>query len=224
MVKQRYIRNLNALSEEECRLLLQKDICVVGCGGLGGYIIELLLRIGVRKITAADGDVFEASNLNRQLLSNETVIGENKAKTAFLHAKTVNSDVEFVYHDTFFSESSSKDLIAGHDLVFDALDNIESRRILAKACDAEGIPLVHGAICGWMAQVSVLMPGSGLIDKLYPESAKIKDKTSLSFSPSLCASLQVSEGVKVLTGKGENLSGSVLYADLLNLEFEIIGL
>lgn len=66
---ERYIRNLGALTEEEYALLRSKTVFVAGCGGLGGYLIEMLLRIGVGEIRAADGDVFEASNLNRQLLS-----------------------------------------------------------------------------------------------------------------------------------------------------------
>ena len=65
---ERYVRNLGALSERECNLLRTKTVFVAGCGGLGGYLIEMLLRLGVGTIRAADGDAFEASNLNRQLL------------------------------------------------------------------------------------------------------------------------------------------------------------
>lgn len=221
---QRYIRNLNALTEEDCKLLQTKKICVVGCGGLGGYIIELLLRIGVGKITAIDGDIFEESNLNRQLFSDETVLGIKKTEVATIRATKVNSRVKFEGIQTFLTKENSQDLIKGHDVVIDALDNIESRKILANTCDSCGVPMIHGAINGWVAQVTVLMPGSGLIDKLYSESAKIKDKSSLAFTPALCASLQVSEAVKILANKGTTLVGKLLYADMLNMEFEVIDL
>ena len=69
-MEERYIRNLGALTEQECALLRTKTVFVAGCGGLGGYLIEMLMRLGVGAIRAADGDVFEASNLNRQTEEN----------------------------------------------------------------------------------------------------------------------------------------------------------
>jgi molybdopterin/thiamine biosynthesis adenylyltransferase len=68
-MEERYVRNIGALTEAECRRLMDKKVFVAGCGGIGGNVINLLLRIGVGSIAAADGDVFELSNLNRQLLS-----------------------------------------------------------------------------------------------------------------------------------------------------------
>ena len=78
----RYARNIPALTEEECRALWDKRILVVGCGGLGGHIIDQLARIGVGFLRVVDGDVFEASNLNRQLLSRVPLLGTSKAKAA----------------------------------------------------------------------------------------------------------------------------------------------
>ena len=79
-IAERFIRNLGALREEEQRLLGEKRVFIAGCGGLGGYLLELLLRLGVRRIVLADGDVFEASNLNRQLLATPALLGTAKAK------------------------------------------------------------------------------------------------------------------------------------------------
>ena len=81
-MEERYIRNLGALTEQECAQLRTKTVFVAGCGGLGGYLIEMLLRLGVGAIRAADGDVFEASNLNRQLLSSTRNLGRSKAEAA----------------------------------------------------------------------------------------------------------------------------------------------
>ena len=69
MIHPRYTRNIPALTEAECELLAEKKVCVIGCGGLGGNVLEHLARIGIGMITAVDGDVFDQSNLNRQLLS-----------------------------------------------------------------------------------------------------------------------------------------------------------
>ena len=74
-MENRYLRNIPALSERECLLLQNKRVAVVGCGGIGGYLIELLSRLGVGYIKAIDPDVFDESNLNRQLLLEQSLIG-----------------------------------------------------------------------------------------------------------------------------------------------------
>ncbi len=71
-MNERYIRNIPALTEHECALLQQKTVAVVGCGGLGGHLVELMARIGVGELVVIDGDCFEISNLNRQLLQHNS--------------------------------------------------------------------------------------------------------------------------------------------------------
>ena len=221
MIEERYIRNLGALSEEECALLREKTVLVAGCGGLGGYLIEMLLRLGVGEIRAADGDRFEASNLNRQLLSAPALIGRPKAEAATERAASVNPDVRFAAVSEFVTEENVGQLIRGCDAVLDALDNIASRRMLAKACAEEGIPLIHGAICGWSAQAAIVMPGDGLMERIYPEGAALSSKASLSFTPPFCAALQTALCVRLLTGR-EAETGKLYIADLLDMDFEAI--
>ena len=131
----RYARNIPALTEEECALLRQKRVLVVGCGGLGGHIIDQLARIGVGFLRVVDGDVFESSNLNRQLLSEAALLGVSKAKAAAGHIARVNPDVMVEAVWEFLTESNAAALLAGCDVVMDALDNIQSRKILAAACE-----------------------------------------------------------------------------------------
>ena len=217
----RYARNIPALTEAECRILRQKRILVVGCGGLGGHIIDQLARIGVGSLRVVDGDVFEASNLNRQLLSSVPLLGVSKAGAAAEHIARVNPEIIADPAECFITEDNVKDLIGECDVVMDALDNIASRKILASACSDAGIPYVYGAISGWVAQAAVSMPGDNLMEKLYPEGTVLRDKSVLSFTPALCASLQVSLCVKLLTGRPVE-TGAVYYFDLLNQEFETI--
>ena len=171
MIEERYIRNLGALTEQECAMLRTKAVFVAGCGGLGGYLIEMLLRLGVGIIRAADGDVFEASNLNRQLLSSVQSLGEPKVEAAARRAAAVNPNVRFEAVPEFVTVENAAELVRDCDAVLDALDNIPSRRILARACAEARIPLIHGAIRGWCAQAAVVMPGNDLIDSIYPENA-----------------------------------------------------
>lgn len=218
---ERYIRNLGALTEDECALLRTKTVFVAGCGGLGGYLIEMLLRLGVGTIRAADGDTFEASNLNRQLLSSPLSLGESKAEAAARRAAAVNPDVRFVPISQFVTEENAAELVRGCDVVMDALDSIQARRTLAHACSEAGIPLIHGAICAWSAQAAVVMPGDDLMDRIYPDGVSLSSKASLSFTPPFCAALQTALCTRLLTGRPLE-TGRLYVADLLNMELESI--
>lgn len=220
-MERRYERNCPALTEAECLALREKRVLVVGCGGLGGHIIDQLTRIGIGFLRVVDGDVFEATNLNRQLLSNVSLLGTSKAKAAQSHIAQVNPDVQVDAVAVFLSEDNAEQLLKGCDIVLDALDNIPSRKVLSRACAKAGIPYIYGAIQGWVAQAGVSMPGDHLIEKLFPEDVVSNDKSVLSFAPAMCASLQVSLCTKLLVGRAVE-TGTVYYFDLLNQEFETI--
>lgn len=214
----RYSRNIPALSSAECAALQKKTMAVIGCGGLGGYLIEYLTRIGVGSIRCVDGDVFEESNMNRQLLSSPSLLGASKATAAADRIREVNPLVQAEALPVFLDASNARELIHGCDAVLDGLDNIPARRILAEACAAEHIPYIYGAISGWVAQAAVCMPDEDLISRLYPEDTVITDKSVLSFTPALCASMQASLCVKLLAGRPVE-TGMLHYVDLFYEEY-----
>ena len=220
-MKARYERNVPALTEAECEALRRKRVLVVGCGGLGGHLIEMLARIGIGALRVVDGDVFEPSNLTRQLLSEVPTLGLSKAKAAAARINRVNPEVEVEAVTENMTEGNVLELLQGCDAVLDGLDNIESRRVLASACTRAGIPYIYGAVNGWVAQAAISMPGDHLVDILYPKDVVIKNKSVLSFTPALCAAVQVSLCVKLLVGRAVE-TGTVCYFDLLNQEFETI--
>lgn len=223
----RYSRNMNMLSPEENESLRGFKACVVGCGGLGGYVIELLGRLGIGTITAVDGDVFDEANLNRQLLSTEEILGKSKALAAEERMKKVNSDVKVNPVHAFVAEENCDEIIRGHDIVVDALDNMTVRRLLEEHCEKQNIPLIHGAIAGWYGQISTIMPGDRTLQLIYPPDENKGAETELgnpSFSPALVASIEVAEALKVLLGRGELLRRKLLTIDLLNQEYEIFNL
>ena len=219
----RYSRNIPALSEAECAVLREKTVAVIGCGGLGGYLIEYLTRIGIGSIRCVDGDVFEESNLNRQLLSAPSLLNTSKANAAAERVSAINPQVQAAAYPVFLDETNARELIAGCDAVLDALDNIAARKILAKACSDANIPLIYGAIQGWVAQAAISLPGDDFIEKLYPDGVEIRDKSALAFTPALCASMQCALATRLLCGR-EIKNSSLKYFDLLNMEFETIDL
>ncbi len=220
----RYVRNTPALTEAENALLRSKRVCVVGCGGLGGYIIELLARLGVGRIVAVDGDCFDETNLNRQLLCEEAAMGASKALAAQERISRVNSEVTLVPLSVRMTEENAASLLDGCDLAMDALDSAADRKLLARACAAAGIPLVHGAISGFCAQIAVLTPGSPVFELLYPGDAEPANLGAPAFAPAFAASLQVCEAVKLLAGRDDTLAGRLLVCDLLHASFETVSL
>lgn len=222
-MEDRYLRNIPALTEAECASLRRKRVLIVGCGGLGGNLISIFSRIGVGKLRIVDGDAFEATNLNRQLFSEVPVLGKNKAKVAADRIFRINPDIEVDAVEAFLTEENAPVLLQECDIAVDALDNIPGRRLLAAACDKAGIPLVYGAISGWVAQSALSMPGDKLVETLYPADVVLRDKSVLSFTPALCASMQAALCIKYLSGRPVE-SGKIYYFDLLNQEFETIPL
>lgn len=219
----RYARNIPALTEGECLTLRDKRILVVGCGGLGGHVIDQLARIGVGALRVVDGDVFDATNLNRQLLCEMSLLGSSKARAAAQRVARVNPQVRVEAVEAFFTEENALALLSGCDAAVDALDNIPGRKLLSRACRQAGIPCIYGAIQGWVAQAGISLPEDHLIETLYPGDVLIRDNSVLSFTPALCAAMQTSLCVKLLTGRAVK-TGTVYYMDLLNQEFETIPL
>lgn len=219
----RYDRNIGTITIEEQAVLACKSVCVVGCGGLGGGVIENLTRMGVGELTLVDGDVFDESNLNRQVLSNEDNLGKSKALEAAEQMSRINSEITFVAIEDLLNEENAASIIDGSDLVVDALDNVEARFALEKACSELNIPLVHGAISGWNGQVGVVMPGSGILSEIYMDPEPTDDApTNPSFTPAVVSAIQASETIKMLLNREEALRNKILMIDLLDHEYEII--
>ena len=219
----RYDRNIGTITIEDQAVLACKSVCVVGCGGLGGGVIENLTRMGVGELTLVDGDVFDESNLNRQVLSNEDNLGKSKALEAVEQMSRINSEITFVAIEDLLNEENAAAIIDGSDLVVDALDNVEARFALEKACSELNIPLVHGAISGWNGQVGVVMPGSGILSEIYMDPEPTDDApTNPSFTPAVVSAIQASETIKMLLNREEALRNKILMIDLLDHEYEII--
>lgn len=222
----RYSRNETTLSPEENLSLRNFKVAVVGCGGLGGYLIEMAARLGIGHITGIDGDVFNLSNLNRQILSQEDNMGLYKSHVALDRIRLVNSEVQFTSVPLFLDANNADALLRGHDIVLDALDALRPRFLVEQACERLEIPMVHGAISGWYAHVATIYPGDRLLEQIYPQPVHELENPlgNPAFTPAFAASIQIAEMLKVLIGRGTTLKGQLLQVDLLEHRYEVIPL
>jgi len=215
---ERYLRNHDAISESEQAILATKRVLVVGCGGLGGMVIECLARIGVGHLRVVDGDVFEESNLNRQLLSSTMNLGRPKVLAAQQRIMAVNPLVEVDAVQADLAAENAMELLAGCDVAVDCLDNIPARLVLQQAAKVAGVTVVHGAVAGWLGRICVIQPGEDLLSLLYPNPEEAqgeeRQRGTLSFTAALTASWQAAETVKLLLGK-PGLQGEILEVDLM---------
>jgi molybdopterin/thiamine biosynthesis adenylyltransferase len=218
----RYQRNQEMISTRQQLTLFRSKVAVIGCGGLGGYIIEELARLGVGNIIAVDPDVFAEHNLNRQLFCTLDQLGKKKVAAAAQRVKEINPAVNLQQKAEEFGNENGQRLLQGVDVAADALDSIPARLNLSRTCKASGIPLVHGAIAGWYGHVATQYPGEDILEHIYSQHEEKKGiETRLgnpSFTPALVASLEVAEIIKILLQTGELLRGKYLHIDLYHLE------
>lgn len=223
----RYERSIGTLGLAGQKKLLESSAAVIGCGGLGGLIVELLARAGVGRLSLVDGDTFAESNLNRQLLCAESDIGRGKAEAALTRARAVNAALDVRSVNGCFGEDNAEECLTGASLAIDALDNNQSRRILLQECRKRGIPFVHGAIGGFWAQVGVFFPGDrspwdGM--KNPPDKGVELSTGNPPFTPAFAASLQAALALKILSGAGEVTGGVLHWCDLSEMSMRGLAL
>lgn len=219
----RYIRNRSTIPIDGQKKLAQSRVAVIGAGGLGGYVIALLARTGIGHITVVDGGCFDESNLNRQLLAETAAIGKNKASVAAERIGRINPAVAVAFHALYLDGGNAKGLLGGCDLVVDALDNMDTRRVLKKTCRTLNIPLVHGAISGFEGRIMGIFPNDPDMDALFengegPSAEALMGTPAV--APAVIASLQVMEALKILLQRGRLFRKTMLYADLENGTFQ----
>jgi molybdopterin/thiamine biosynthesis adenylyltransferase len=218
----RYQRNRHCISTLQQYSLFKSRAVVIGCGGLGGYVIEELARLGVGNLVLIDSDVIEEHNLNRQILSRADVLNLPKVEVAHERVKAINPAINVTPLKTLFSHDNGRELIEGADVVIDGLDTITDRLELAQICHEMSIPVVHGAIGGWYGQIATQMPGDNISPQIFGMSPPHKgietDLGNPSFTPGVVASLQVAEACKILLREGRCLSRRILFVNLLDME------
>ena len=205
--------------------LKQARICVVGVGGLGNPITTRLAAMGVGKIRIVDRDVIELSNLHRQTMFNEDDVGQVKVETAAKKLRKLNDDIIIEELPVSINDYTALDAVDGCDVVIDALDSVNARYSLNKACIEKKIPFVTGAAVGVTGQTFTIVPNeSACYHCLFPalDEDSMPTCSIEGVHPSILSiigGIEVSEAVKIITEKKPSLQDRVLHVDLENLIF-----
>ncbi len=205
--------------------LKNAKVCVVGTGGLGNPITTRLVAMGVGTLRIVDRDVIELSNLHRQTMFDEDDVGKVKVEVAAKKLQKLNPDCKIEALAVSVNDYTALEVVEGCDVVVDALDSVNARYALNKACVKFGIPFVTGAAVGVSGQIFTIIPGtSACYYCMFPE---LDEDTMPTCSiegvhPSILSivgGIEVSEAVKVIMGKKPNLSDRILHVDIENLDF-----
>ncbi|MGD2096177.1 MAG: ThiF family adenylyltransferase [Desulfobacterales bacterium] len=230
VVPERYARNMKAFSLQDQIALLNARVSIVGLGGLGGAVVEILARIGIGILNVIDGDTFEENNLNRQFLSTPARMAQSKAQAAAQRIKTINSAVEVKAHPRFLDAENGAMLLRHADVCVDCLDNLKTRFILERWCKQIRAPLVSAALAGASGQVTTIFPQDQGLRLIYgaEENVPLKGaETALGTVPyavTFMAALECAEVIKILQDKPGLLRNKLLVADLEDAAIDIVAL
>lgn len=220
IVPEHYQRNIGTIGLEGQSDLLSSHVAVIGAGGLGGTVLEILARFGVGIITIADFDRFEESNLNRQLLSSVTELKKKKTAAAVRRVNLINPAVEVRAFSEKITTKNAHKIIEGADIVTDCLGGLPDRFIVEAAAKKLKVPMVHAALAGFTGQLTTIFPEDGGLKLIYGGPAGLPKwgcEATLGTPPAMViymAALQANEVVKVLLKTGEPFRNVLLHIDL----------
>ncbi len=205
--------------------LKNAKVCVVGTGGLGNPITSRLAAMGVGTLRIVDRDVIELSNLHRQTMFDEDDVGQVKVEVAAKKLQKLNPDCKIEALAVSVNDYTALEVVEGCDVVIDALDSVNARYALNKACVQFNIPFVTGAAVGVSGQAFTVLPKESAC--YYCMFPSLDEDTMPTCSIegvhpsilSLVGGIEVAEAVKIILGKTPSLSQRILHIDLENLDF-----
>jgi molybdopterin/thiamine biosynthesis adenylyltransferase len=216
----RYLRNIGTVGLDGQIKLLQSTVAVVGAGGLGSTVIELLARQGIGHLIIIDNDRFTEENLNRQIMSTEGNLGQYKVMAAAKRVKEINSATTVTTFRERLTGDNAQSLLSGARVVVDGLDNLSSRLVVEQACRQLAIPYVYASIAGFNGQLMTIFPEDVGLSSLYGSSSDSAPdqgiETRIGNPPAtvaMIAALQVQEAVKIIAGVGTPIRNQILLVD-----------
>jgi len=219
----RYSRHLllDDIGEAGQLALARSRVLVVGLGGLGSPAVLYLAAAGVGKLVIGDGDTLDITNLQRQILFDTHGVGDSKAELAEERLTSLNPEVDLEVIDQQLTNEELEEYIPEVDLVLDCSDNLETRRVVNRICQQQGVPLVAAAAIRWEGHLMVFdfrQPDTPCYECLYPVGGAepvLNCTTSGVVGPILgiLGSMQALEAIKLLLGMNSDINGQLKIFD-----------
>lgn len=226
----RYARHLSMpeVGEAGQLKLLDSKVLLIGAGGLGSPAALYLAAAGVGTVGIIDNDVVDKSNLQRQILHDESWEGRSKVDSAIHHLKGINSDVKAIGHKVRLDRTNAFEIFSQYDFVLNGCDNFATRYLVNDACVFLKKPMIDGSIFRFEGQVTVFDPSRGgpCYRCLYPVppppemAPSCQEAGVFGVLPGIVGSLQAVEMIKLALNQGEPLIGRLLLYDALKQKFK----
>lgn len=211
--------------------LKQAKVLVIGSGGLGSPILHYLGAAGVGTLGVADGDVVELSNLQRQVIHFTDNLSRPKVDSAKEKIKKINPHVRVNVHRDMVTGDNIEALIQDYDFVLDGTDNFGAKFLINDACVLSKTPFSHAGILRWVGQTMTVLPFESacyrcvFMDPPPPGAVPLTAEAGVLGSVAgTIGTLQATEAIKFIIGKGKLLTDRLLYFDGLEMEFRTISL
>ncbi|MDD2853605.1 MAG: molybdopterin-synthase adenylyltransferase MoeB [Desulfuromonadaceae bacterium] len=206
--------------------LLDAKVLIIGAGGLGAPVALYLAAAGVGTIGIADADNVDLSNLQRQVIHFTADIGKPKVESAREKMQSINPDVNVITYIEWISAANISAIIAGYDFIIDGTDNFAAKFLINDACVLAGKPYSHGGILQFVGQTITVLPGQSPCYRCLFPAPPPKDAIPtcsqagvIGVLPGVIGSIQATEAIKFLLGKGNLLTGRILMYDALDIKF-----
>ena len=206
--------------------LLDAKVLIIGAGGLGAPIALYLAAAGIGTIGIADADDVDLSNLQRQVIHFTPDIGKPKVVSAKEKIEAINPDVKVRTYHEWISAANIMEIIKEYDFVVDGTDNFAAKFLINDACVLAGKPYSHGGILQFVGQTITVLPGQSTCYRCIFPAPPPKDAIPtcsqagvIGVLPGVIGSIQATETIKFILGKGELLAGRILMYDALDMKF-----
>ena len=227
---QRYLRQMimpevGPLGQRE---LLASKILIIGAGGLGSPVALYLASAGVGTLGINDFDTVDISNLHRQILHGHKDIGRFKVDSAEGNLKDRNPDTKVIKHNQPISSENAFEIMKPYDVIVNGSDNFPTRYLVNDACYFLKKPLVDGSILRFDGQVTTYLPGEGCYRCVFPEPpppGEVPNCADAGVLGSMCGwvgSIQATEAIKIIIGKGKLLSDKMMIIEGLEMDVRTV--
>jgi molybdopterin/thiamine biosynthesis adenylyltransferase len=220
--RERYARQimLKGFGPEGQERLKEARVFIAGAGGLGSSSATYLAAAGVGTMRIVDHDRVDLSNLNRQVLHWPGDMGQTKVSSAAVKLRQLNPDLKIEAIEEKITEDNISQLVAGFDLIVDAMDNLPTRFLLNKTAIENNIPFFHGAVYGFEGRAMTVIPGkSACLSCVYRGSVPEEKFPVIGVTPGVIGCIQATEVIKYIVGIGQLLANRLLVYDGLNMKF-----